>query len=228
MTERKYGRLAGLLYLLVVLTGIFSLMYMPMQLFDWSSAANTVDKITAHESFFRAGIFAGLISYTAFLLLPFALYGLFRRVHQPVAVLMVILAAASAPIAFYNITHLLDVLSLVGGARAELLTSGQIEAQVMIALDGYHNGLSAVKLFWGLWLMPFGYLIYRSRYVPRVLGILLMVGCAGYMMIFAQSILAPDMGLPRFISLPGSIGEIGTCLWLLIMGVKIPADGQGA
>jgi hypothetical protein len=93
----------------------------------------------------------------------------------------------------------------------------------MEALTTYNHGILLVALFWGLWLLPFGYLVYRSGFLPKILGILLMLGCVGYLINLVGQTLLPhysQLGISKYISLPASIGEIGTCLWLLIVGVK--------
>jgi hypothetical protein len=87
----------------------------------------------------------------------------------------------------------------------------------------YDNGILLVSIFLGLWLLPFGYLVYRSGFLPKILDILLMRGCLGYLMNFTGNMLVKNYavtGVAKFVSLPASIGEIGTCLWLLIVGVK--------
>jgi hypothetical protein len=78
-------------------------------------------------------------------------------------------------------------------------------------------------VFWGLWLLPFGYLVYKSGFLPKILGILLMAGCFGYLVNFLGGFLFPQyasIGIAKFVSLPATLGEIGTCLWLLIIGLK--------
>lgn len=90
----------------------------------------------------------------------------------------------------------------------------------MLLLKSYNNGIGIVQIFWGLWLFPFGYLVFKSNFLPKFLGILLMIGCFGYLLKFFGHSLFPNFGIPSFVTLPGSIGEIGICLWLLIMGAK--------
>ena len=99
----------------------------------------------------------------------------------------------------------------------------QLQAQVMFHLRLYNNGILFNSVFWGLWLFPFGYLVYKSGFLPRVLGIFLMLGTVGYLVDFSGRALFPlyrETALADFATLPASIGEIGTCLWLLIMGAK--------
>lgn len=222
----KTARAAGLLYLIVVLTGIFSLACVPSQIFVRGDALATVTNITSSESLFRLGIVAGFICYTAFLLLPFALYKLLSPAGTNIAVLMVAFAVASVPISFVNLLNMLDILSLLSGADyLQAFTTEQLHAQVMRSFDAYRNGLLASKIFWGLWLLPFGYLVFKSGFLPRVLGVLLMMGCFGYLTDFFGRALFPgytETVIARFVTLPASLGEIGTCLWLLVMGAREP------
>ncbi|MEO6365091.1 MAG: DUF4386 domain-containing protein [Luteimonas sp.] len=179
-TNKAAARTAGALYLIVVVTGIFSLAYVPSQVIGHGDAATTVRNIMASEWLFRLGIVAGLICYTTFLLLPFALYKLLSPVGKHAAALMVALAVVSVPISFVNMLNKLDILSLLGGVGyLQAFTADQLHAQVMLSLDAYSNGLLVLKIFWGLWLLPFGYLVFKSGVLPRVLGILLMLGCFG-------------------------------------------------
>ncbi|MGO1001265.1 DUF4386 domain-containing protein [Lysobacter sp. CA196] len=222
--NKRLARAAGALYLVVVLSGIFSLAYVPSQLFVRGDASSTVGNIVAALPLFRFGIAAGLVCYTAFLLLPFVLYRLLSPVHRNAAVLMVVLAVVSVPISFVNLFHKLDVLSLLSGAdHLRAFTTEQLQAQVMLSLAGYSNGILVCKLLWGLWLLPFGYLVFKSGFLPKILGILLMMGCFGYSIDVFARLLIPGFTETAFagvVSLPASLGEIGTCLWLLIMGAR--------
>lgn len=218
MSDKTTAHVSGLLYLVVVLTGIYSLAYVPKTLFVWDDAALTFKNITASETLFRSGILSSMVCYTAFLFLPIFLYRLLRQVNEFQAGIMVALAMASVPIAFMNLQHKLAVLSVISGNPTPVL-----ENQVMFYLNQYDNGILIATLFWGLWLFPFGYLVYRSGFLPKILGILLMLGCLGYLTNLTGNILIKDyaaLGISKFVSLPASIGEIGICLWLLIIGVK--------
>jgi len=224
--NKKTARIAGLLYLIVVVTGLFSIIYVPSQITVQGDASATVSNILASKQLFRIGIVAGLICYTAFLLLPFALYKLLSQVGKGIAVLMVAFAVVSVPISFVNLLNKLHILSLLGEADyLQAFTVEQLHAHVMLSLDAYGDGILVSEIFWGLWLLPFGYLVFKSGYLPRVLGILLMMGCFGYLINFFGEALSPgyaETGIATFVSLPSALGEIGTCLWLLIVGVREP------
>lgn len=223
-SNRKTARTAGLLYLIVVVTGIFSLMYVPSQLIVWRDAAATVSNIAASESLFRWGIAAGFLCYTAFLVLPFVLFKLLSPAGRNSAVLMVAFVVVSVPISFMSLIKKLDVLSLLhGNGYLEALTGERLNAEVMLSLETSRNGMFGAQIFWGLWLLPFGYLVFKSGILPRVLGVLLMIGCFGYLIGFFGRLLIDayaTMPIAKLVTLPGSAGEIGICLWLLIVGAR--------
>lgn len=177
---------------------------------------------------FRLGIVAGLVCYTAFLLLPIVLYQLLNQVNKRAAVLMVAFAVASVPISFVNELNRLDILSLTDGSNyLRAFTMEQLHAEVMLSLAAYGKGLLVSKVFWGLWLLPFGYLVFKSGFLPKILGILLMMGCFGYLIDFFGIALFPGYSesvIPRLIRKPALFGEVGICLWLLIVGVRKPKN----
>lgn len=224
ISTKKTARIAGLLYLIVVLTGIFSIAYVPSKLIVWDNAPATFNAIIASEQLFRFGIVAGISCYIAFLLLPFVLYKLLHPVNKTCATGMVILAVASVPLSLINLLNKFNVLTLI--SKADYLKTIELEklqAQVLLYLEYYDNGIKLTSIFWGLWLLPFGYLVVKSGFLPKVLGVFLMVGCLGYLVNFAGGFLFKnytELGVSKIISLPATIGEIGICLWLLIVGVK--------
>lgn len=221
MSKTNIARLAGLTYLILVLTGIFYLVYAPMQFVVWSDGAATANNILNNELLYRLWVLVGTISNITFLILPFILYKLFESVNKTYAALMVVLAVFSVPFSLSYSIKLLDILTLLSGAQyLNPLEIEGIYAQVMLAFDSYSNGMSIVKVFWGLWLFPFGYLAFKSNYVPRIFGIALMMGCFSYLIKFTSGILFPGVDIPGFVSVPSAFGEIGICLWLLIMGIR--------
>ncbi len=213
--ERTIGRLAGILYLIVVVMGVFTLVYEPSQVIVTGGPEAAVNNITVHSSLFRASIAAFLIKQVAFLLLPLALYTLLRSVHHTAAILMAVLAVVSVPIALVSVVNKLDAVNLLTSAQRLTLSPSALQAQVMHALDAYGNGLLVTTLFWGLWLLPFGYLVFRSGFLPKVLGASLILGGLVYVAQVLLAILAPALELPSVMRLPAAVGEIGICLWLL-------------
>ena len=141
-----------------------------------------------------------------------------------------VLAVASGPISFVNTAHNLDVLWLLSGAPyLQAFTTEQLHAQVMLSLKASANGSLVAELFWGLWLLPFGYLVFKSGSLPRILGILLMIGCFGYLTEVFGRVLFPqgyaEAAISSFMIVPSALGEVGICLWLLIIGAHRPAGG---
>lgn len=223
-SNKKTARIAGLIYLGVVLMGTFSLMYVPSKLFVSGNASLTFQNIVSSEALFRLGILGGLLCYGFFLFLPLVLYKLFKPVNVNYAKLMVLLAVASVPMYFINVQNEFSVLSLIGTSiQFYGLTTEQIQSQVLLYLEQYDNGMRVIHIFSGLWLFPFGYLVFKSGFLPKFLGILLMLGCFGYLINFIGNTLVSNyskMGIASYIQLPASLGEIGTCLWLVVMGAK--------
>ncbi len=219
--QHMWARIAGFLYLVVVITGMVNLAYVPSIIDMNGSAAQTTRNIMAHMPMFRLGIAAGLICYLTFLLLPLAFYRLLRPVHAAAATLMVVFAIVSVPISLLSVANKMDILALLSTPVAPAAVD--VSSQVMTRLASHDAGLRVASLFWGLWLLPLGYLIYKSGFLPRILGILLMLGCFGYLaQVFGRVSLEHyrDYAFFRWATLPASLGEIGTCLWLLIVGLR--------
>lgn len=225
MTEKnKTARIAGLIYLGIVLTGIFSLMYVPFRLIRHDDASVTFQNLANNEMLFRFGVAGGLLCYTFFLFLPLFLYRLLKEVNANMAKIMVLAAVISVPMYFINAQNQLTVLSLIKShSYLKSASAEQIQAQVLLYIDHYNSGMRLIHIFSGLWLYPFGYLVVKSGFLPKALGVLLILGCFGYLINFLSHVLIPGysaLGIASYISLPASIGEIGTCLWLLFIGVK--------
>ena len=224
ITESRTARLAGVFYLIVVLTGIFNLGILPSKFLIKNDPLGTFDNIVANLPLFKYWILAGIVCYIAFLLLPLVLYKLLAPINKNYAVAMVALAVVSIPITFAAIPHQFTVLTLL--ERSHLLTGmelTQLKEEIMYQLYAYNSGIKMASIFWGLWLFPFGLLVYKSGFLPKILGILLMFGCFGYLVNFFGYLFFDQYAgsiLSKYITKPGSIGEIGICLWLLIVGIQ--------
>lgn len=223
---RAAGRLAGALYLVVVVTGLFCLAYVPGQLTVVGNPRATLANIVASDSIFRMGIAAFLIMQIAYLLLPLALYRLFAPVDRTLALLMVALATIGVAVGLAALMHRIEALWLLTDPVASrTLAKAQIESAAIGALTAYRSGLQVAQLFWGLWLLPFGLLVLRSGWLPKILGALLVAGCFGYLVQVFGDLLVPSYAesqLARYVPLPAALGEIGTCLWLLVAGARVP------
>ncbi len=211
---RRDGRIAGALYLVVVATGMFCLAWVPSQL------GTDVADAAARIGLFRAGIAAFMAMQVAFLLLPLALYRVLGDVDRRAATLMVALAAASVPIGLIALSHRMEALSLLDSTAAH--ATAAVDAAFAASLQRYGHGLRIASLFWGLWLLPFGWLVLRSARIPRVLGVLLMLGGIGYVVKVFGGLMPDfaDSAFARYATLPAALGEIGSCLWLLAFGAR--------
>ncbi len=223
-SPKQTARIAGALYLALVLSGLFSLMYVPKKLSDWNNTEAMINNIIHNETLFRLGIFVGIFGYIVFALLPLVLYKLLSPVNKTHAALMVAFALVSVPISLVNMLHKFAVLTLL--SKANYLNGvdvAQLHTQILLHLEDYGSGNQLASIFWGLWLFPFGYLVYKSGFLPKIIGAFLMFGCFGYDINFTGNFLFPAYDgslISDVITVPGSLGEIGICLWMLIVGVK--------
>lgn len=228
ISTKKAARFAGLLYVLVSMPGMFSLLYVPSHFIVQGDAAATASKIIASEFVFRIGILCELIGFTGFIFVVKALYRLFYGVNKTKASLMVTLMLVSIPISLLNVLNEFAALALVHGDRySSVFLKPQREALAMLFLDLHFQGSMVAQIFWGLWLIPFGVLVYRSGFLPRILGVLLVIACFGYL---AHSLvgfgLLPDV-VGRTVG-QLMIGEAPIILWLLIMGAKDQPPSEAA
>jgi hypothetical protein len=219
----KAARIAGAVYLSMAFTAPFSLIYVPSKLIVRGDAAATANKILAHEMLFRAGIVADLISSVIFILVVLALYRLLSGVNKTHASLMVTLALVSAAVGFMNVLNNIAALTLFRGADfLAVLEKPQRDALAMLFLRLHGQGSVMNEIFWGLWLFPFGVLVIKSGFLPRILGVWLVVNCFAYLAIFFTGLLFPQYNnIVYNIAFPVLFGEMAIALWLLIMGAKV-------
>jgi hypothetical protein len=222
---RNPGRFAGLLYVLTSVVGFFAMGYVPDKLIVSGNAAATVNNIAVHEMLFRFGIAGQLVGQAAFIFVALALYELLEGVNRRHASVMVILIVVSIPIAFVNELNSLAALALVRGADfLSIVEKPQRDAFAMLFINLHGRGLVVAELFWGLWLFPLALLVYRSRFLPRFLGVWLALAGAAWVILSLVSILLPQYQNKVYTyTQPAVIGEIVFMLWLLIKGAKPPA-----
>jgi hypothetical protein len=222
----KAARVAGAFYLAEVLIGPFSLIYVPNKLFVTGNATATANNILAHETLFRFGIIGDLLNGVLGLFTVLALYQLLKVVDRNLAALMVVLGGAMVtPIFFVNSLNWVAALVLVHGADfLAAFTRPEQYALAMVFLRIHSQGNVVNEIFWGLWLLPFGLLVMRSGFLPRFLGIWLMVGGVAYVINSFTGLLFPHyQDLVFTISQPAILSEIAIMLWLLIKGANVKA-----
>jgi len=216
------GRFAGLLYVLVSIPGVFALIYVPNKLIVSGNATATAGNIAASETLFRFGIAGNLISEILFMWVALALYDLFKGVNRRHASLMLGLIVVSIPIALLNELNSIAALILVRGADfLSVFDKPQRDALAMLFLKLHGQAFLIAEIFWGLWLFPLGLLVYRSGFLPRILGVLLVAKCFYFVAISLTSLLVPQYeDLVHRWTRPLHFGELIFMFWLLIMGAK--------
>jgi hypothetical protein len=228
---RNPGRVAGLWYLLLVLAGPIRLIYIPSKLFVHGNAAATASNIAAHEWLFRLGIVSDLFCAVILIFLTLALYRLFKAVDQNLAVLVVIFGGVMpALIDFVGIVSDAAALTLVRGADfLSVFDKPQRDALAMLFLRLHDHQNTAAEILWGLWLFPLAILTYRSRFLPRFLGVWLTINGFAYVLLSLTGELLPQYQNKLFLlSQPALFAEIAFMLWLVIKGAKPPAPAVAA
>src|SRR5213596_1401672 len=227
---KKAARIAGFIYLSMVVTAPFSLIYVPGKLIVRGNAAATADNILAHETMFRLAIFGDLIGQVIFICLGIALYRLLSSVNKTWAALMVAFVLVSAAVGFLNTLNNIAALILFrGGDFLSVFDKTQLNALGYLFIRLHGQGISIDEIFWGVWLFPFGLLVFRSGFLPRFIGGWLMINCFGYVALCLIALLAPDYYGAAFLwAQPILFGELAIMLWLLIKGAKVPAESVAA
>lgn len=219
---KKTARGTGILYIIMDVFMIFSGMVVDPKFYVPGDAVTTASNILASEWLFRLGFVSWIVGYIVFLFLVLALYNLFESVDKGQARLMVILVVAVVPMSILNMLYqYAPILLLSGSGYLSAFNPAQLQTLAMLFFDMYQHGIMVAELFWGLWLIPLGILVYKSRFVPKVLGVLLIVGCFGHLLSFLSTFLFPNYSA---ILIPLSetvmFGELPIFLWLLIKGPK--------
>jgi len=227
---KKAARIAGAIYLSMVLTAPFSLIYVPGKLIVRGNAAATAENILAHETMFRLSILGDLVGQVIFICLAIALYRLLSGVNKTWAGLMVAFVLVSAAVGFLNTLNNIAALVLFrGGEFLTVFNKAQRDALGMLFIRLHSQGIFIDEIFWGLWLFPFGLLVFRSGFLPRFLGVWLMINCFGYVVLSVTALFFPEYYEAAFrYSQPVLFGELAIMLWLLIKGAKIKQSPQPA
>lgn len=221
---KKAARIAGAIYLSMVVTGPFSLIYVPNKLIVRGNATATADNILAHETMFRLAILADLIGAVIFICLGIALYKLLSGVSRTWAGLMIAFVLVSAAVGFLNTLNNIAALTLFRGADfLAVFDKPQRDALAYLFVRLHSQGILINEIFWGLWLFPFGLLVFRSGFLPRFIGVWLIINCFGYVALSVTALFFPDYYEAAFKwAQPVLFGELVIMLWLLIKGAKVP------
>ena len=227
---KKAGRIAGALYLSMVVTGPFSLIYVPSKLIVRGDATATASNILAHETMFRLAILADLVGQVIFICLAIALYRLLSSVNKTWAGLMVAFVLVASAVGFLNTLNNIAALTLFRGADfLAVFDKPQRDSLGMLFIRLHSQGIFIDEMFWGLWLLPFGLLVFRSGFLPRFIGVWLMINCFAYVALSITALFFPEYyGAAFNWSQPVLFGELAIMLWLLIKGAKVPTAPSSA
>lgn len=220
---KRKARVAGALYLLLAITSSFGLVYVPSKIIVQQDTLATVNNIIASPALYRLGIISNIIYLVVFVFLVLAFYDLFKDVNKKLAMQMVALVLVAIPIAFIKELIKSAVLVLLGDSDfLQVLDKELLYGMVRLLLNLYEYGSYMVMIFWGLWLIPLGLLVLKSKFIPGILGYLLIIGGIGYPITSIAYMYSPQFGKSMYsiATLPSVIAEIAIILWLLIKGVK--------
>ena len=209
--DHKSVRFAGILYLSLVPLGIFGIIYVPSSLIVTDNIRATISNIIENETLFRWSIISALVVQLVNIILVLLLFKVFKPINKAMAVLMVIFSLLAVPVVFLNEINNLAVLQLLD-------QSSESQQLISVFLNLHQQGIIIAQVFWGLWLFPLGYLVFKSGYMPKFIGVLLIIGCIGYVVDSFTLILLPQFRIT--FSEFTFLGEVIFPLWLLIKGIK--------
>jgi hypothetical protein len=221
----RLARIAGFLYLLNGITAGFAFGYVLTKVYVPGNAATTAANVIANAGLVRAGMIADLFQGTEWVFLAMTLYLLLRHVHESAARAMVVLVAVGAAIVCLNeVFQFESVRVATDSSYAVAFGAAGSSSMVLLLLEIHHYGFLIAQIFFGLWLVPFGYLAYKSAMFPKALGVALIVGGACYLVGLLAVFLVPDSGekINTFVTIPSAIAEISMLGYLLVKGVKTP------
>jgi Domain of unknown function (DUF4386) len=227
-SPKRLARIAGLLYLIVGIFGGFAIAYVTAKVYIPGDAATTAANVLANSELVRIGVVADLLQATVFVFLAMVLYVLLSDVNKNAARAMVILVAIATTImCLNNVFQSAALLVATDGSYAAAFGAAGSNALVMLLLDMHHYGFLIAQIFFGLWLVPLGYLAYRSGVFPKALGVVLIMGGVSYLVDMLAAFLVPDLGkqIHGLLAIPPTIAEIWMLGYLLVKGVKVPARG---
>jgi hypothetical protein len=222
-SPKRLARIAGVLYLLNGIFSAFALLFVYANVYVPGDAATTARNLLANSGLVRMGVVADLVQATVWVFLALTLYRLLQHVNKSVASAMVVLVAIGAGIVMLNEIFGFEALRVATGA-VNLASIGPAasNAIALLLLDAQHYGLLIAQIFFGLWLVPLGYLAYKSEWFPRALGVVLVLGAVCYIVDMLALFLVPDVGkaMHGFVTIPSAIAEVSMVLYLLVIGVK--------
>ena len=219
---KSTARFAGLVYFIWIITGLYSIYYVPSRIDTRGDAATAAQSILSNEFLFRATIITDLLSSALWVFLVLVFYRLFRSVDQRQARHLVALVTVQIPVVFAMGAFSMTSLMILKGGLLKAFDLGQRQDLALLFLRVNDFGVLGLELFWGLWLLPLAILVYKSLFLPRFLGIWLMIdGFALVVLCFASLLFPQSKDIVYKIAFPAMFGEVAFMLWLLIKGAKL-------
>jgi hypothetical protein len=219
-TNKKIARMAGLFYLLFIIATAIADAIRTKFIVDGDAIATALN-IQTSEMLFRCGFLSDILAGILFLLAAWALYVLLKPVNKHLALLFLLLNLGGVAVQVLNMLNLLSAVLLLGGKEyLGVIPSAQLQAAAMFFLNLHKNGFMIAQFFFAAWLFPLGYLIFKSGYLPKLLGIVVMVECFAWLLFPLQFFFFPNLYVTYLSSAIGFIGEFSLTLWLLIMGAR--------
>ncbi|MBS4027884.1 MAG: DUF4386 domain-containing protein [Ignavibacteriales bacterium] len=220
---KNTARFAGFLYLIWIITGLFAMFYVPSQISTRGDAVSVAQNVLSKEFLFRVSIVNDLFSSALWVVLVLVLYRLFKSVNERQAKILVALVLVQIPITFVMGAISITSLMILKGELLKTIELTQRQDLALLFLKMNDYGTLTLEMFWGFWLFPLAFLVYRSRFLPRFLGFWLLICGIFYLILGFTSLLLPqykDMVLHNVFALPAELGELAFMLWLVIMGAK--------
>lgn len=230
-SPKQLARIAGVLYLIVAIFGGFAFGYVLGKVYVPGDAATTSANVIANSGLVRIGVVADLLQATVFVFLALVLYRLLHHVNRSVASAMVVLVAIATTIMCLNdVFQFAAVRVATDPSYGTALGAAGSNVLILLLLDIQHYGFLIAQIFFGLWLVPLGYLTFKSAMFPKALGVVLILGAASYLVDMVIAFLAPELSatIHGFLTVPPIIAEVWLLGYLLIKGVRLPADNSPA
>ena len=226
VAQDKVARITGGLYVGFILASVLADM---LGQIGFGDAQQVYQAIVTIEGSFRLSLAIALTTGFLFLMVAWGLYVLLRRVNKNLALLFLLLNAVGVAIQGASMLFLVSAMLQGDGASSmQAFSAAQLEGLALLSINAYKTGFVTAQLFFGTWLFPLGYLVYKSRFLPRFLGVLLMLDGIAVLIWFLQALLLPDYPAIRAPGLVVSlVAELGLALWLLVKGVKVVDPGAG-
>jgi hypothetical protein len=226
LAVNKVARIAGGFYLVYILAMVLADV---LGHIGRGTSEQVYQAIVANDGSFRLALVIALISGFLFLMAAWGLYVLLRQVNERLALLFLLLNAVGVAIQGASMLSLVSaMLQGDGASHMQAYSAAQLEGLAYLSINVYKTGWVTAQLFFGTWLFPLGYLVYKSKSLPRFLGVLLMLDGIAVLIWFLQALLLPDYAAIRYPGLLVSfIAEVGLALWLLVKGVKVVDAGAG-